>query len=269
MPSSPGGTTIRGRREEDPVAACFELRRPLACEVGRGFSRRDGSRQLRGPLSLARTKTTQLRDILIRVARTGGAAKCACSLRVTRISRLASFLPPDRPSFERRSFENAGHMPDSSVIADVSETLQTVLTDAFSTLAPGPPVAEVHDLQGAISTTPARMTIFLFEAIEDPTVRNQRRPREIVATEHRAAPSAGAARPALPADAVERRPCHRSPAARACAADAARRCHSVRPAAAGRTRRQQRGHQAQARTAHARGADARVACRRSGRITCR
>jgi hypothetical protein len=70
-------------------------------------------------------------------------------------------------------------MPDSSVIADVSETLQSVLTDAFSTLVPGPPVAEVHDLQGTISTTPARMTIFLFEALEDPTLRNQRQPREI------------------------------------------------------------------------------------------
>jgi hypothetical protein len=71
-------------------------------------------------------------------------------------------------------------MPDSSVIADVSQTLQVVLTAAFSTLVPGPVVAEVHDLQGAISTTPARMTIFLFEAVEDPTVRNQRQPREIV-----------------------------------------------------------------------------------------
>ena len=72
-------------------------------------------------------------------------------------------------------------MPDSSVIADVSDTLQTVLTDAFSTLVPGPPVAEVHDLQGAISTTPARMTIFLFEVVEDPTVRNRVPPRDVVA----------------------------------------------------------------------------------------
>ncbi|NHZ89642.1 DUF4255 domain-containing protein [Massilia sp. CCM 8733] len=71
-------------------------------------------------------------------------------------------------------------MPDSSVIADVSTTLQQVLTDAFSALVPGPVVAEVHDLQGAISTTPARMTVFLFEAVEDPTVRNQRQAREIV-----------------------------------------------------------------------------------------
>ena len=71
-------------------------------------------------------------------------------------------------------------MPDSSVIADVSLTLQTILTNAFSTILPGPPVAEVHDLQGAIPIAPARMTIFLFEAVEDATVRNQRRPREIV-----------------------------------------------------------------------------------------
>ncbi len=71
-------------------------------------------------------------------------------------------------------------MPDSSVIADVSQTLQTVLTGAFSTLTPGPPVAEVHDLQGTISTTPARMTIFLFEVIEDPTVRNRVPARDVV-----------------------------------------------------------------------------------------
>lgn len=72
-------------------------------------------------------------------------------------------------------------MPNSSVIADVSLTLQQVLTDAFSTLVPGPPVAEVHDLHGAISTTPARMTIFLFDTIEDPAVRNQR-PRRGIAS---------------------------------------------------------------------------------------
>ena len=73
-------------------------------------------------------------------------------------------------------------MADSSVIADVSATLEVLLTTAFSTLNPGPPVAEVHDLTGAISTAPARMTIFLFDVIEDPTVRNQKQPRQIVGT---------------------------------------------------------------------------------------
>lgn len=71
-------------------------------------------------------------------------------------------------------------VPDSSVIADVSSTLESVLTDAFSTLLPGPPVAQVHDLQGAISTAPARMTIFLFDVIEDSTVRNQGPRRDVV-----------------------------------------------------------------------------------------
>lgn len=65
-------------------------------------------------------------------------------------------------------------MPDSTVIADVSATLQTVLTDGFSSFFPAPPpVAEIHDLLGQISTTPARMTIFLFEVIEDSTLRNR------------------------------------------------------------------------------------------------
>ena len=68
-------------------------------------------------------------------------------------------------------------MPDSGVIAAVSETLQTVLTSALSTLQPGPPVAEVHDLQGTIPTTPARLTLFLYEVVEDPSARNRPRVR--------------------------------------------------------------------------------------------
>jgi Pvc16 N-terminal domain len=69
-------------------------------------------------------------------------------------------------------------VPDSGVIAAVSETLQTVLTTALSTLQPAPaPVAEVHDLQGTISTNPARLTLFLFEVGEDPSARNRPRVR--------------------------------------------------------------------------------------------
>jgi len=64
-------------------------------------------------------------------------------------------------------------MPDHSVIADVSATLQSVLTDALSTLLPGPPIAEVHDLSTPVSTNPARMTIFLFEVVEDSSQRNR------------------------------------------------------------------------------------------------
>jgi uncharacterized protein DUF4255 len=69
-------------------------------------------------------------------------------------------------------------VPDSGVIAAVSETLQTVLTEALSILRPEPPpVAEVHDLQGTISTNPARLTLFLFEVGEDPSARNRPRVR--------------------------------------------------------------------------------------------
>src|SRR5260370_33043714 len=67
-------------------------------------------------------------------------------------------------------------VPDYSVIADVSSTLQALLTSAFAPLDPAaPPVAQISDLQGNISTDPARVTIFLFEAVEDPSARN--RPR--------------------------------------------------------------------------------------------
>lgn len=65
-------------------------------------------------------------------------------------------------------------MPDFNVIADVSRTLQAFLTHGFSTLVPAPPpVAEIHDLQGNIPTDPARLTLFLFEVIEDPSQRNR------------------------------------------------------------------------------------------------
>jgi hypothetical protein len=65
-------------------------------------------------------------------------------------------------------------LPDYTVIADVSSTLQTVLTAAYAPLDPGsPPVAEISDLQGNISTNPARMTLFLFETVEDPSARNR------------------------------------------------------------------------------------------------
>jgi len=69
-----------------------------------------------------------------------------------------------------------GHssVPDYGTIADVSETLRKVLTDALQPLDPlNPPVAEVSDLQGVIVTAPARITVFLFETVEDASVRNR------------------------------------------------------------------------------------------------
>jgi len=73
-------------------------------------------------------------------------------------------------------------VPDYGVVADVSETLRVVLTDALSTLTPQPsPIAEIHDLQGTISTSPARLTLFLFEVTEDPSARNRPPIRNTVA----------------------------------------------------------------------------------------
>ncbi len=63
-------------------------------------------------------------------------------------------------------------MPDSGVIASVSETLKAVLSEAVNPLGA---TAEIHDLQGAIPPEPARLTIFLFEISEDYSARN--RPR--------------------------------------------------------------------------------------------
>jgi hypothetical protein len=67
---------------------------------------------------------------------------------------------------------------DYNVISDVSLTLQSVLTGALAPLDPvSPPVAEIHDLQGNITTSPARLTLFLFETVEDPSAKN--RPRMV------------------------------------------------------------------------------------------
>lgn len=74
-------------------------------------------------------------------------------------------------------------MSDSAVISDVSETLQSVLNDAFNSMVPAP-LAEIHDLQGNIPAAPPRMTIFLFEVVEDATVRNRKPVRGVNPPDH-------------------------------------------------------------------------------------
>src|SRR5215471_1355123 len=65
-------------------------------------------------------------------------------------------------------------MADYNVIADVSETLRQYLSNGFVTLGPAPPPGvEISDLQGTISGTPARVTLFLYEVVEDPSARNR------------------------------------------------------------------------------------------------
>ncbi len=67
-------------------------------------------------------------------------------------------------------------MLDFTVIADVSKTLESVLSDALTSVGG---TAEIHDLQGSISITPARVTLFLFETFEDPSARNRPPQREV------------------------------------------------------------------------------------------
>lgn len=80
--------------------------------------------------------------------------------------------PPQRARLRRRD------VPDYAVIADVSRTLVAVLSDALSTLAP-PAGAELHDLRGNIADTPARLIIFLYDVLEDPSARNRPRVRGV------------------------------------------------------------------------------------------
>ena len=72
-------------------------------------------------------------------------------------------------------------MPDFNVIADVSLTLENVLTDSLSILQPAPPpIAQVHDLVITPSQAPPTLTLFLFDIAEDPSARNRARTRDVV-----------------------------------------------------------------------------------------
>jgi hypothetical protein len=65
-------------------------------------------------------------------------------------------------------------VPDFNVVADVSTTLFTVLNSALTTVGAQ---AQISDLQGQIQTNPARVTLFLFEVVEDPSAKNRNKVR--------------------------------------------------------------------------------------------
>lgn len=66
-----------------------------------------------------------------------------------------------------------------AIIDAVSLTLKSVLDAALDPILPGPnePVAVIHDLQGTISASPAKVTLFLYDVVEDPSARNRPRVR--------------------------------------------------------------------------------------------
>jgi Pvc16 N-terminal domain len=76
-------------------------------------------------------------------------------------------------------------MATSDVLASVSETLQARLTAGLSSLGPPTPVAVLHDLSSTPPTDPPRVTLFLYDIVEEPTVRNRAKTTEVVGNELR------------------------------------------------------------------------------------
>lgn len=72
-------------------------------------------------------------------------------------------------------------MAGFDALGEVSKTLRQVLDDSLATL-PLPPLVEISDLSGAIATAPPRVTLFLFEVIEDGTARTSGTTRELSGT---------------------------------------------------------------------------------------
>jgi hypothetical protein len=55
-----------------------------------------------------------------------------------------------------------------------------VISDNLASLVP-PPTVEVHDLQGAIASVPAHVTVCLYDVAEDPSARNRPRRKTMTA----------------------------------------------------------------------------------------
>jgi hypothetical protein len=69
---------------------------------------------------------------------------------------------------------------NSDVLAAVSETLRSRLTQGLSDLGPPVPFAELHDLTTTPSASPPRATLFLYDVVEEPTSRNRPKSSELV-----------------------------------------------------------------------------------------
>jgi hypothetical protein len=71
-------------------------------------------------------------------------------------------------------------MANSDVISAVSETLESRLTAGLSTLGTPPPTARLHDLVTPVTSDPPTVTLFLYQIVEDPSVRNRAKTTRIV-----------------------------------------------------------------------------------------
>ena len=68
----------------------------------------------------------------------------------------------------------------ADVISAVSETLESRLTAALSGLGNPPPTAQLHDLVTDVPADPPMVTLFLYQVLEDHSVRNRSKPTRIV-----------------------------------------------------------------------------------------
>jgi hypothetical protein len=62
---------------------------------------------------------------------------------------------------------------NSDVLASVSATLVARLTDGFSDLGPPAPVANLDDLRRTPADDPPQVTLFLYDIVEEATLRNR------------------------------------------------------------------------------------------------
>jgi hypothetical protein len=69
---------------------------------------------------------------------------------------------------------------NSDVISAVSETLEARLTAGLSSLGNPPPIAQLHDLATVVTGDPPTVTLFLYQVIEDRSVRNRAKTTRIV-----------------------------------------------------------------------------------------
>jgi hypothetical protein len=73
-------------------------------------------------------------------------------------------------------------LSDFTAVERVSRALQKVLTDALVAVGGAiPPVAQLHNLQPPPGGQPPVLTLFLYEIIEDYSVRNRDQQRELLA----------------------------------------------------------------------------------------
>lgn len=71
-----------------------------------------------------------------------------------------------------------------SSVRVVAETFERILTEALSSIQPGPPVARLHDLRPQPSGNPPVLAVFFYEIVEDATMRNRPRRSELVGSTH-------------------------------------------------------------------------------------